>query len=176
MVEQLKETLPEQGHNTVEYREEYSDTEKEMDEPSGWLLSHDIMEIIGYCVGFSLFLAIFSLIVYLKCRTKAAHTTTFLPLFDNLQQSVQMRGGEGRFESFRQPSGYSPVTQPQPEDHDSCHQMVVDESTTAVLQSPPQTSEPGPSLQHHKKTNLNPQSQSQPKDPPSLISSVIRTA
>ena len=71
-MEQLKETLPEQVHNTVEYKEEYSDTEMEMEEPSGWLLSNDVIETVGYCGGSFLFLAIFSLIMYLKFWNKSS--------------------------------------------------------------------------------------------------------
>ena len=60
-MEQLEENLPEQVHNTADYREDYSDTEMEMEmeEPSGWLFSHDVIEAVGYLGGSFLFLSIF---------------------------------------------------------------------------------------------------------------------
>ena len=58
-------------------------------EPSGWLLSHDILETIGYSIGFLVFLGILALILYLKCRNKQT-STTLVPWFDNLHRNVQM--------------------------------------------------------------------------------------
>ena len=69
------------------------------EEPSGWLLSHDILETIGYSTGFLVFLAILALILYLKCRDKRT-STTFVPWFDNPHHNIQMVGVEPKFESF----------------------------------------------------------------------------
>ena len=108
------------------------------EEPSGWLLSHDILETVGYSIGFLVFLGILALILYLKCRNKRT-STTLVPWFDNLHHNVQMVGVEPKFESLHQPVGYVAAAQPQPENQNwgnSCHEMTFIEGSTACQQTP----------------------------------------
>ena len=160
----------------MENGNENIENEIEFEEPSGWLLSHDILETIGYSGGFVIFLAILALILYLKCRNKRTSTTTFVPLFDNLRLNVQMVGDEPKFEPLHQPSGYAAVAQPQPEESqnwgNSCHQMTFTEDTAACQQ----TSEQSHSVKRDKKDRIRQESQSHHRDHSSLISTVVRTA
>ena len=147
----------------------------DIEEPGMWLLSQDMIESLGYVGGSCLFMAICALVLYFKCRTKSARSATLFPVFDNWSGNVQLRSGEGRFEPFWQPSGYTHVGQPQPEE-DSSRQMSPDDSSAACLQSSPPESEPSPPLQSTKRIHPSPKHQSRSRGPPSLLSTIVRKA
>ena len=146
-------------------------------EPSGWLLSQDILQTVGYSIGFLFFLGILALILYLKCHNKNT-STTLVPWFDNIQRNVPTVGVEPKFESLHQPVGYVAAAQPQPENiwDNSCQEMAFTENSAACKQTPPQTSEHSPSRKRDKKDRVRNESQSHNRDHSSLISSVVRTA
>ena len=66
LLEQLEEDHPDQIENTEEYRADYDDTDMNLDtEDAGmWLLSQDLLEILGYSIGSFLFLIIDALVLY----------------------------------------------------------------------------------------------------------------
>ena len=108
LVEHTKEAMSVSDQITEDIENDKYEDEIVFMEPSGWLLSHDILETIGYSIGF---LGILALILYLKCRNKNT-STTLVPWFDNIQRNVQMVGIEPKFESLHQPVGYVATAQP----------------------------------------------------------------
>ena len=148
------------------------------EEPSGWLLSQDIIETVGYSIGFLIFMGIVAVILYLKCKNKNS-STAVIPWFGGVQRGVQMVGLEQSFEPLHQPAsqpvGYVAAPQPDPDNiwDNSCQERTFTDSA-AGKQPPPSASEHSPSHNGDKKGRLRNKQQSDRDH--SLISSIIRTA
>ena len=178
LMEHVNGIMKKTNHETEVIENNSVEDEMIFEEPDGWLLKQDIIETLGYSVGFLIFLGIVAIILYLKCKNKNS-STAVIPWFGGVQRGVQMVGLEQSFEPLHQPAsqpiGYVPAPQPDPDNiwDNSCQERTFTDSA-AGKQPPPSASEHSPSHNGDKKGRLRNKQQSDRDH--SLISSIIRTA